>query len=320
MPRNKPASVASGTTASFLSSAITSKNKIKRTPGERAFMIINVSFMVLVCVMTIYPFLNTLAVSFNEGPDALKGGIYLLPRKFTLRNFTDIFSSNTILQAYGITVARTVVGVIISLLVTGMMGYGLSKKKLLFRKTYMLICAFAMIFNPGLIPVYMLYKDVGLLNNFLVYVLPSAVSIWNMILMKTFFERLPEELEHSAMIDGCNSVQVFFKIIIPVSMPIIATICIFNGVAQWNSWFDAYMFCTRRPEIHPIQTLLYKIIALSQSSSDNQIELQLLERLKTNVMTIRAATVVVTVIPILFIYSIFQKHFIQGAMMGSLKG
>jgi putative aldouronate transport system permease protein len=300
--------------------AIASTNRIRQSPGERIFNTFNVIFMILVCIMTLYPFINTLAISFNEGPDALKGGIYFLPRVFTFRNYHDIFTENTIVRAYGITVARTVLGVALSLIVTGMMSYGLSKKKLLFRRSYMLICAFAMIFNPGLIPIYMLYKDVSLLNNFLVYILPSAVSIWNMILMKTFFERLPEEIEQSAMIDGCNSVQVFFKIVVPVSMPIIATICIFNGVAQWNSWFDAYMFCARRPEIQPIQTFLYKVIALSQASSANQIDLEMLERLKTNVVTIRAATVIITVIPILFIYSLFQKHFIQGAMLGSLKG
>ena len=200
------------------------------------------------------------------------------------------------------------------------MGYGLSKPTLLFRKGYMMTCAFAMIFNPGLIPVYMLYKDVHLLNNFMVYILPSAINIWHLILMKTFFERLPAELEQSAMIDGANSMQVFFKIILPISMPIIATICIFNGVYQWNAWFDAYMFNTRRPELQPIQTYLYKVIALSQANSGNAIEEQLLTRLKVNVTTLRAATVIITIVPILFIYSIFQKHFIKGAMLGSLEG
>lgn len=296
------------------------KNRIKKTLGERVFTAANNTFMVLVCVLTIYPFLNTLALSFNEGPDALKGGIYFIPRVFTWQNYENIFSDNTILLAYGITVARTLLGVLLSLIVTGMMGYGLSKPYLLFRKGYMLLCAFAMIFHAGLIPVYMLYKDVGLLNSFLVYILPSAISIWNMILMKTFFERLPAELEQSAMIDGANTMQVFVLIIIPISMPIIATICIFNGVFQWNAWFDAYMFNTRRPELHPIQTYLYKVIALSQANANSAVEAELLTRLKVNVTTLRAATVIITIVPILFIYSIFQKYFIQGTMVGSLKG
>lgn len=287
--------------------------------GERIFDVFNTIFMIYVCFITIYPFINTLAISFNEGPDAMTGGIYFYPRAFTLKNYAEVFADSTIIRAYAITITRTVIGVIVSLLVTGMMAYGLSKPNIVFKKAYMLICVIGMIFNAGLIPTYMLYRDTGLLNNFAVYILPSAVSIWNMILMKTFFESLPEELEQSAMIDGASTFQVFFKISIPISMPIIATICIFNGVYQWNAWFDAYMFMTRNPDLHPVQTYLYKVIALSQATSTNAADAELLERRKVNVTTIRAATVIITVLPVTFIYSIFQKHFIQGIMVGSLK-
>lgn len=293
---------------------------IRKTPGEKIFKTLNIIFMICVCFLTIYPFINTLAISFNEGPDSMKGGIYFFPRLFTLKNYAQVLADETILRAYVVTIARTVIGVAVSIIVTGMMAYGLSKPDLLFRKTYMQLCVIGMIFSAGLIPTYMLYRDVGLLNNFAVYILPSAVSIWNMILMKTFFERLPPELEQSAMIDGASTLQIFFRITIPISMPIIATICIFNGVWQWNSWFDAYMFMSRKPEMHPIQTYLYKVIALSQATSSNAANAQLLERLKVNVTTIRAATVIITVLPIVSIYSMFQKHFIHGIMVGSLKG
>ena len=296
-----------------------SYNKI-HTSGEKVFTISNTLFMMIVCFLTIYPFINTLAVSFNEGPDAMKGGIYFLPRKFTLKNYAEVFSDKAIVRAYAVTVIRTVVGIIVSLFFTGMMAYGLSKPNILFRNTYMMICVVGMIFDAGLVPTYMLYKDTGLLNNFAVYILPSAISIWNMILMKTFFESMPIELEQSAMIDGANTFQIFFKITIPMSMPIIATICIFNGVSQWNSWFDAYMFMARRPELQPVQTYLYKVIALSQSTTTSAAEAELLERRRVNVTTIRAATVMITVLPVTFIYSIFQKYFIQGMMVGSLKG
>jgi putative aldouronate transport system permease protein len=293
--------------------------KIRKTVSERIFDVFNTMLMIYVCFITIYPFINTLAISFNEGPDAMRGGIYFLPRVFTLKNYAEVFADSTIIRAYAVTITRTVLGVIVSLLATGMMAYGLSKPNIVFKKIYMLICVIGMIFNAGLIPTYMLYRDTGLLNNFAVYILPSAVSIWNMILMKTFFESLPEELEQSAMIDGASTFQVFFRISIPISMPIIATICIFNGVYQWNSWFDAYMFMTRKPDLHPVQTYLYKVIALSQATSTNAADAELLERRKVNVTTIRAATVVITVLPVTFIYSIFQKHFIQGIMVGSLK-
>lgn len=294
--------------------------KVQRPVSERVMMVVITIFMVLFCFCTLYPFINTLAISFNEGPDTLKGGIYFVPRIFTFQNYEEIFSDSSILSAYTITILRTVIGTVFTLMFTGLLAYGLSKKYLRGRKFYMVLCTFAMIFNAGLIPTYMLYRDAKLINNFWVYILPSAVNIWDMILMKNFFQQLPEEVEESAEIDGAGTMRIFFSIVIPISMPIIATIAIFSAVGQWNSWYDAYIFCTTRTELHPIQTYLYKVIALSQATSSNAAESQLLARLKTNVTTIRAATVVITILPIIFIYCLFQKHFIKGVMVGSLKG
>lgn len=294
--------------------------KVQRPASERVMMVVITIFMVLFCFCTLYPFINTLAISFNEGPDTLKGGIYFAPRIFTFQNYEEIFSDSSILSAYTITILRTVIGTVFTLVFTGLLAYGLSKKYLRGRKFYMVLCTFAMIFNAGLIPTYMLYRDAKLINNFWVYILPSAVNIWDMILMKNFFQQLPEEVEESAEIDGAGTMRIFFSIVIPISMPIIATIAIFAAVGQWNSWYDAYIFCTTRTDLHPIQTYLYKVIALSQATSSNAAESQLLARLKTNVTTIRAATVVITILPIIFIYCLFQKHFIKGVMVGSLKG
>lgn len=294
--------------------------KVQRPASERVMMVVITIFMVLFCFCTLYPFINTLAISFNEGPDTLKGGIYFVPRIFTFQNYEEIFSDSSILSAYTITILRTVIGTVFTLMFTGLLAYGLSKKYLRGRKFYMVLCTFAMIFNAGLIPTYMLYRDAKLINNFWVYILPAAVNIWDMILMKNFFQQLPEEVEESAEIDGAGTMRIFFSIVIPISMPIIATIAIFSAVGQWNSWYDAYIFCTTRTDLHPIQTYLYKVIALSQATSSNAAESQLLARLKTNVTTIRAATVVITILPIIFIYCLFQKHFIKGVMVGSLKG
>ena len=294
--------------------------KVQRPVSERVMMVVITIFMVLFCFCTLYPFINTLAISFNEGPDTLKGGIYFVPRIFTFQNYEEIFSDSSILSAYTITILRTVIGTVFTLMFTGLLAYGLSKKYLRGRKFYMVLCTFAMIFNAGLIPTYMLYRDAKLINNFWVYILPAAVNIWDMILMKNFFQQLPEEVEESAEIDGAGTMRIFFSIVIPISMPIIATIAIFSAVGQWNSWYDAYIFCTTRTDLHPIQTYLYKVIALSQATSSNAAESQLLARLKTNVTTIRAATVVITILPIIFIYCLFQKHFIKGVMDGSLKG
>ncbi|MDR1505005.1 MAG: carbohydrate ABC transporter permease [Prevotella sp.] len=276
--------------------------------------------MITVCLITIYPFINTLALSFNDGFDANRGGIYLFPRVFTLKNYERVFEDKSILKGYGITIIRTIAGTFVTLVCSGLLAYALSKKFLLLRKTYINFCVFCMIFNVGLIPMYMLYRDVGLLNNFLVYILPSAVSPWYMILMKTFFEQIPPDLEESAMLDGASNLKIFISIITPISMPIIATVCIFSAVYQWNAWYDAYMFVTKNMDIHPLQTYLYRVVALSQAQTENAADAQLLERLRVNVITIRAATVMITTIPIVFIYAIFQKHFIKGVMIGALKG
>lgn len=296
------------------------RNHIKMPAGERALHIFICIFLTLFCFTTLYPFINTIALSFNEGPDAMKGGIYFWPRAFTLKNYERVFNDDAVIHAYGITIARTVLGTITTLVFTGMMAYGLSKKQLLGRRFYILLCTIGMIFNAGLIPTYLLYKDVKLLNNFMVYILPSAVNIWNMILMKNFFEQLPPDLEESAQIDGAGIMRTMVSIVVPISMPIIATIAIFSAVGQWNSWYDAYIYCTTNADLHPIQTHLYKVIALSTATADNAADSQLLERLKVNVTTVRAATVTVTILPIIFIYCLFQKHFIKGVMVGSLKG
>ncbi|MDR0655133.1 MAG: carbohydrate ABC transporter permease [Treponema sp.] len=270
--------------------------------------------------MTVYPFINTLALSFNDGPDANRGQIYFLPRIWSFKNYEQVFKDQDIINGYIVTISRTISGTFLTLLLTGILAYALSKKRLRGRRVYIGICIFCMIFNPGLVPTYMLYKDFRLLNNFLVYILPSAVSTWYMLLMKTFFEQLPPDLEESAMLDGASNIRIFLQIVIPISMPIISTICIFSAVYQWNAWYDAYMFVTRRNDLQPVQTYLYRVVAIATMQAQSAAESQLLERLRVNVVTLRSATVIVTTIPIVFIYAIFQKHFIKGVMIGALKG
>jgi putative aldouronate transport system permease protein len=294
--------------------------KVRKTTGETVFGLCNILIMAVMCIATIYPLINTVALSFNDGMDANRGGIYLFPRMFTTKNYQEVFRDPTIIRGYLITISRTVIGTFVTLVFTGILAYGLSKKYLLGRKFYLNICIFCMIFNAGLIPTYMLYRDVQLLNNYLVYILPGAVNVWYMILMKTFFEQIPVDLEESAVLDGASALRVLTQIILPVSMPIIATICIFSAVYQWNAWYDAYMFVTKKMEIHPVQTYLYRVVALSQRQVETPGDVALLDRLKVTAITLRAATVVITTIPILFIYAVFQKQFIKGVMIGALKG
>jgi putative aldouronate transport system permease protein len=276
--------------------------------------------MCIICFITIYPFINTLALSFSDGLDANRGQIYFLPRVWSIRNYEQVFKDRDIVNGYIITIARTVTGTVLTLFLTGIFAYALSKKRLVGRKIYIGICIFCMIFNAGLVPTYMLYRDFHLLNNFLVYILPSAVSTWYMLLMKTFFEQLPPDLEESAMLDGASNLRIFLQIVVPISMPIVSTICIFSAVYQWNAWYDAYMFVTRRNDLQPVQTYLYRVVAIATMQAQSAAESQLLERLRVNVVTLRSATVMITTLPIIFIYAIFQKHFIKGVMIGALKG
>ena len=291
---------------------------MKRTKGELVFKIFNFALMVLICLLTLYPFINTIAYSFNEGLDANRGGIYFWPRVFSLKSYERIFSDSTIVNSFLITLIRTFIGVVVTTISTGIFAYALSKKELIGRNIYLMICVVALIFNAGLIPTYMLYKDLNLLDNFAVYILPSVINLWYMILLKTFFEQFPAELEEAAEIDGATKMGVFFKIVIPLSMPIIATICIFTGVDQWNSWFDGFLYVSN-PRLQPIQTYLYRVIAQSQGSNNVNTQ-QMLAQSTYSIKTIQAATVVVATLPIVFIYSMFQKYFTKGVMIGAIKG
>jgi len=286
----------------------------------KLFNIINMILLILVCISVIYPFINTLAYSLSEGLDARRGGIYFVPRVFSLKSYEAIFSSDSLKNAYLITISKTVLGVFGTILFTGMLAYGLSKPRLKGRKYYLIICIVGMIFNGGLIPTYMLYKDLNLTNNFLVYIVPRLTNVWYLILMKTYFEQMPIEFEEAARIDGCSTFQTFFKVILPVAKPIIATICIFEGVEQWNSWFDAYLYVTK-DALLPVQTQLFKIISLAQVQSlRNIVQSTSTDAATTSIATLKAASIVITTIPILIIYLAFQKNIKNGVAVGSIKG
>lgn len=292
---------------------------MKKSLGGKLFDFFNTILMVFVCITTLYPFLNTAAISLNSGIDAARGGIYLWPRVFSLKSYKVVFSDSNILNAAIISIIKTILGIIGTVLCTGIFAFGLSKKYLIGRKIYLIICVFTMFFYGGIIPHYLVYRDLHLTNNFLVYILPNLINVWYMVLMKTYFQQLPTEIEESAKIDGCSLFTIFFRIIIPISMPIVATICIFVGVDQWNAWFDAYLFISNE-KLYPLQTYLYRILAFAQVRERSGLEAQLIDRMAASELTIKCATVIVTTLPIIFIYSAFQKYFTKGIMIGSIKG
>lgn len=301
--------------------------KHKLRLGDYVFYAAVTLFMVLLTVIVLYPFLNSLAISFNDSMDTARGGITVWPRQFTVRNYELIFQNPKIYNAYMITIARAVLGTVLSLFFTMMFAFAMAHQNLKGRKAYTVISLIPMYFGGGLIPYYFLIRQLGLINNFLVFILPQIVSIWNMILMRSYFQSLPMALEESARIDGANAFTVLFRIIAPLSMPIIATIMLFVGVMHWNSWFDSAMFITKQ-DLKPMQSVLLSVISearfaesLAKVSAGRSVDMSNIARGKNvNVRSITMATMIVTIVPIVCVYPFLQRYFIQGIMIGSVKG
>lgn len=302
---------------------------MKRNTGKADYVLdfLVWATMVIVIVVTLYPFMNSIAISLNHADDTTRGGITVWPRMFTWRNYELIFTNQKIYGAYFITIARTVIGTVLGLLFTSTLAFGLAHKNLVGRKFYTFFCLIPMYFGGGLIPSYFLIKTLGLTNNFWVYVIPNLVNLWNMILMRTYFQGIPEALEESARIDGAGYLRVFFRIIWPISTPITATIALYIGVFHWNSWFDAAMYIFDQ-RLKPMQTILMSIISeakfaeqIAANAAGAAIDMGNIARGKAaNVRSITMATMIVTILPIVMMYPFIQKYFIKGIMIGSLKG
>lgn len=298
----------------------------KKSVGDYVVLTLMVVIMVVVFVATLYPFLNSLAISLNYADDTILGGITIFPRKFTLDNYKNIFNNPTIWRAYGITFARTIIGTVGGLLITGSLSFALSRKNLVGRKLYTMLCLIPMYFSGGLIPSYFLIKTLGLTNNFLVYILPALMNVWNMILMRSYFQSVPEALEESARIDGANYFTIFFKIYWPVSTPIIATIALYFGVAQWNDWYTTYVYVTDE-NLRPMTSVLLTIIneasfaeRMAAQGVDASVIGQASAGRAVNVRSITMATMITSIVPIVVIYPFLQRYFIKGIMIGSIKG
>ncbi|MEC0308447.1 hypothetical protein PAEVO_47120 [Paenibacillus sp. GM2FR] len=290
----------------------------RRTKGEAFFDIFNNFGMLIVCFLTIYPIWYVLVNAFNDGQDAMRGGIYWWPRMFSLENFSAVFQSSGIMTAMGITVAKTVIGVFIHVLFTAMVAYAFSRKGLIGGKFYILLGTVTMFFGGGLIPTYLLIKDLNMLDSFLVYIIPAMFSFFDLIIFMTFFREIPDGLEEAAKIDGANDWSIFLRVVLPVSMPVIATIALFHGVFQWNDYFTGVIYINNT-DLQPIQTYLYKVVA---QSSSNQMMAQVPGGVAKTVtsQSIKMATMVVTTAPIVFVYPFLQRYFVKGMMIGSIKG
>ena len=281
---------------------------------EKIFNFINVAFMIFFAAIIVLPLANILALSFNDAHDAMRGGIYFWPREFSLESFRTVFENPGIFRAFFISVARTVVGVLFHVSFTAVVAYGMSKTQLVGRSIYMKMGIFTMFFSGGLIPTFLLFRSLGLLNSFWVYIIPAMFSFVHMIIMMNFFKNIPASLEESAEIDGATPFTIFIRIILPLSMPVLATIALFHGVGQWNDFMTANLF-VNNPDLHPLQMLLFRIIAQNFSPV---IPGQHIVRPTTS-QSLQLAMMVVTTAPVVAVYPFLQKYFIKGMMIGAVK-
>lgn len=275
--------------------------------------------MLVICFVSLYPVWYTVIISFNDSSDALRGGIYWWPRKFSLESYKTVFQDTTIIRAFAVTVLRTVIGTVTSVFFTAMVGYALSKKHIMGNKFYTILGTITMFFGGGLIPYFITLKNLGLYNNFLVYIIPGLFNFYNMIIFRSFFNELPAGLEESARLDGANDLMIFIRIVIPLSAPVIATIALFNGVGHWNDYFTGVLYINDA-ELQPIQTYLFRIIA-SASASKTVVAMPAgVTAQQVSSQSVRLATMVVTTFPIMCVYPFLQKYFVKGMLIGSIKG
>ncbi len=279
------------------------------------------TIVILICAAILLPCLNVLALSFNDGADAAKGGVYFWPRIFTLGNFKEVFKDGKIVSAYRISVARTVCGTLISLIVTSFAAYSLREKNLPGRAVITILITFTMLFSGGQIPTYIQYKNLGILNTFWVYILPGTVHVTYLIMMRAFFESLPESLVESAQIDGAGYFKIYRRIIIPLSKPVIAVVSLYTAVGHWNDWF-AGAFYMNSSKLWPVQTVLQQMLQRAMAAQQEYTNVSQIVAHNASTVTsdsLKMAAVVITTVPILCVYPFIQKYFAQGAMLGAVK-
>lgn len=290
----------------------------KKSAADMAFIIFNTIFMVVFVVITLYPVLNTLAISLNDGTDALRGGIHLLPRKFTFKNYSTVLQKNNLVVGAYITVLRTVIGTLTALVANSILAFIVSQKRFMFRRQLSLFWVITMYVNGGMIPTFILYKNLHLTNSFWVYIIPGMVGAFNMLVIRTYMNGLPDSLVESAQLDGAGYTTIFLKIVSPLCKPVYATVALFVAVGQWNSWFDAMLYNRMSSEYTTLQYELMKLLSSVTQQGGSA------ETMKNAVgavtpASVRAAATIITMLPIICIYPFLQKYFVTGLTLGGVK-
>jgi putative aldouronate transport system permease protein len=293
---------------------------MRKSASDRVIDSIIVFFMLIVIVVMLYPLWNTLIVSFNDARDSIKGGLYLWPREWTLFNYQSVFKTEKVFNAFLISVARTVITTVLNVFFSGLLAYVLSHKDFVFRRFLTIFMVMTMYINAGLIPQYFLYRSLGLIDSFWVYVLPALVGAFNVIVIRTYINSLPASLTESAKIDGASEMKIYFNIIIPMCLPVLATVALWVAVGSWNSWFDSFIFAPKQ-ELSTLQYEMMKILSSSMQQGIRQPDYLQQSQQQRSMVTpnsLRAAMTMVATVPILIVYPFLQKYFVT-VNIGSVK-
>lgn len=292
--------------------------------GEKLFRLLNYSLMIVLCIITLYPYLNQLAVSLNDGQDTIFGGITVFPREFTWHNYVTVFSNDSFAGSVVVSVARVLLGTLLGMILITGAAYALKKRDLPGRNFFIFFLIIPTFISGGLIPLYFLYRYLHLMNHFLVYILPMVFVFFYMIIVRTYMQNLPDSLEEAAVIDGANEVQILVRIIIPLSMPVMATVVLWLAVMHWNDWTTSLYFITKK-DLYTLQFVMYKVIKEAELVNEIAVTQAMTgtggggRAVTVTPESIKAATLIVATLPIVVLYPFLQKYFIQGVMIGAIK-
>ena len=291
------------------------------TPGQIAGKAGVYGFLIFRFIVTFFPFWQIFVLSINDAGDSLRGGLLLWPRHLNLSSYKAVFQNEEILSSLGVTVARTVIGVPLTVFCVAMLAYVLSKQELVHRRAINFFFVFTMYFSGGLIPTYMVIKALGLIDNFFVFIFPGMINIYWMILVRTYLEGLPKELFEAASSEGAGEFTIFLKVVLPLSMPVLATILLFSAISHWNAWYDSYIY-TYKPQLKTLQAVLVKILNQYQTGamvSQAQQMANEAKKMPVSSESIRMTVTMVATLPIILVYPFLQKYFIKGMLIGAVK-
>ncbi len=301
--------------------AVAGPVKYKTSVGSHIFDFVNITFMVLFCITILLPFWDMVVRSFSRAQDISYMHMNLFPKVWTTAAYEYCFQDGDIISALGMSILRTVVGTVIHLLVCCMAAYTLTRSHMPFIKLITVILLIPMFVSAGMIPIYLNIRNLGLIDNFFVYVLPSAFSIFDCIIIRNYFFSIDKGMEEAASIDGASYFRIFASIIMPLSKPVIATVALWQVVAQWNSWFDNMVYTRGNKNLMTLQYMLRRMLDSMNQKSGATYSLEAMgQTVDMNPDTVKAATTILVVLPIVIIYPFVQKYFVQGIMVGAVKG